>query len=75
MISEQTYRANYFPDDFYDAVKWIAKPVRICESSALLREFRELEDLLDSGVGDSDKIEDRMHDIWRELLRRSSKLD
>lgn len=73
MLSEETYRANYFQveiDGRYSIYK--AHSTNACKTDALIREYHEL-DYHDGG--DEEWMFRRMHSIERELNRRGVKLE
>ena len=70
MLSAATYRANYWRGEDWDNPRYEAKPVRFCDTAPLIREYRELSEMWESGAGDDEAIEKRMADIERELKKR-----
>lgn len=70
MLSSATYKANYWRGEDLENPVFEAKPVRMCDTAPLIREYRELGTMWESGTGDSEAIERRMMSIERELKKR-----
>lgn len=67
MLSAETYKANYFHDEFDDGrFYYHARSANVCETNALIREYQEL-DTLDF---DTEAVFRRMRNIRNELKRR-----
>jgi len=72
MISEQTYKANYWMSDMIGDTVYMARPAKLCDTKDLVREYFELEAMFEDGVGDSEKIEKRMEEINKEMIGRDT---
>lgn len=72
MLSEETYRANYYQVESDDGryFYYKAKSTNICATPALIREYHEL----DTFEFSDEEMYRRMHNIERELNRRGEKL-
>ena len=70
MLSEATYKANYWHGEDWGNPRCIAMSARLCKTAPLLREYRELDRMWEDGEGDEQAIEWRMSEIRRELRRR-----
>ena len=69
-LSEKTISENYIEAEPWEEHRIAAKPVRMCSTDGLFREYRELEDAWEGGEGDEEALEKRMKEIYRELSRR-----
>ena len=75
MISEKTYKENYWRSDLVGDIKYIAKPAKVCKTENLVREYFELESMWENGIGDEEVIEKRMNEIDKEMpLRNTGRL-
>lgn len=72
MLSEETYKANYFQDEFDGRYFYKARSTNVCKTDALIREYHELDS---HNGGDEEWMFRRMHFIERELNRRGIKLE
>ena len=70
MISEKVYKENYRVSDPLSDVVYTERPVRECKTGNLVREYFELNDMWEMGVGDDEAIEKRMVEIDKELSLR-----
>ena len=66
MLSEKTYKANYYHDEADGRVYYHARSANVCETYALIREYNELDTL----IPDTEELWVRMRNIKRELKRR-----
>lgn len=66
MLTKETYKANYYHDEADSRVYYHARPARLCGTSALIREYNELD-----AIGfDTQELFVRLRSIKRELNRR-----
>lgn len=72
ILSKKVLNANYLWGDceMWGDCEYIAKPASMCKTESLSREYFELENAWESGLGDDEAIEKRMEEIRKELSKR-----
>ena len=73
ILSDITIKGNYLEADPWEKYTRVPKPAPVCETENLIREYRELANAWEDGVGDDEAIEKRMKEIRDELFRREEK--
>lgn len=70
ILSDITIKGNYLEAGPWEKYTQVPKPASVCETENLNREYRELANAWEDGVGDDEAIERRMKEIWKELSKR-----
>ena len=70
MLSDITIKGNYLEAGPWEKYTRVPKPASICDTESLFREYRELANAWEDGIGDEEAIEKRMKEIYRELSKR-----